>query len=491
MGGSPAADREAIKKAFQAPPSEHPVRVLVATDAAAEGLNLQKHCRYLVHYEIPWNPNRLEQRNGRIDRHGQPAPEVFVHHFLHENRSDSAFLETVVEKVGQMRRDLGSVAAVIEEGVERFMLGDSTLPIAAVTPRRSLESDVRQALADRRRLDHLHERIEQSRRELDIAPDRLRELLDSALRVEGHPELEAADGDLADRGALLRNPPPAWGPLAAQSVKDEKGRLLTLVFDPELARGRRDVALVHLNHPLLVRALATFRRNMFAQGVEACEQLARVSYEVFPDRLLPALHLVATARLVAVGTLGQKLHEELHHRLFRVSGDELVPTGSELLDVLGDGSFPSVPVPLSRQLERIAAAGRGLLTSVLVEIADEERRRVERDLDRHARDEEARLRELIDARRKEIRERIALYRKKHKSLDPAQMLLDLGSDWTLENAEQLSLDIRFLERRLERLDADRENEPQRARERYRLRDLAVFPLGLRFLVPGSTVGRGK
>ena len=63
----------AIKAAFQADPGRVPVRILLATDAASEGIDLQNHCPRLVHYEIPWNPNRLEQRNGRIDRHGQRA----------------------------------------------------------------------------------------------------------------------------------------------------------------------------------------------------------------------------------------------------------------------------------------------------------------------------------------------------------------------------------------------------------------------------------
>ena len=48
----------------------------------SEGINLQAHCHRLLHWEIPWNPNRLEQRNGRIDRHGQHAPEVDVFHFV-------------------------------------------------------------------------------------------------------------------------------------------------------------------------------------------------------------------------------------------------------------------------------------------------------------------------------------------------------------------------------------------------------------------------
>jgi len=63
-GDFPQAKREQIKREFNDPGS--PLRILVATDAASEGLNLQETCRYVVHYEIPWNPMRLEQRNGRV-----------------------------------------------------------------------------------------------------------------------------------------------------------------------------------------------------------------------------------------------------------------------------------------------------------------------------------------------------------------------------------------------------------------------------------------
>ena len=70
------------------------MRILLATDAASEGIDLQNHCYRLIHYEIPWNPNRMEQRNGRIDRHGQRAPAVQIYHFVgqgcREARSRSA-----------------------------------------------------------------------------------------------------------------------------------------------------------------------------------------------------------------------------------------------------------------------------------------------------------------------------------------------------------------------------------------------------------------
>ena len=77
-GGMKSDDRERVKAAFQHDPATSPVRILLATDAASEGIDLQRNCCRLIHNEIPWNPNRMEQRNGRLDRHGQRAPEVLV-----------------------------------------------------------------------------------------------------------------------------------------------------------------------------------------------------------------------------------------------------------------------------------------------------------------------------------------------------------------------------------------------------------------------------
>ena len=83
-GPTPPDEREEIKRAFNADPSKHPLRILIATDAAREGLNLQAHCGDLFHFDVPWNPSRMEQRNGRIDRKLQPQPEVCCHYFVYQ-----------------------------------------------------------------------------------------------------------------------------------------------------------------------------------------------------------------------------------------------------------------------------------------------------------------------------------------------------------------------------------------------------------------------
>jgi len=78
-------NRGEVIDAFNDP--RDPIRILIATDVASEGLNLQETARLVFHFDIPWNPSRLEQRNGRLDRHGQ-ARDVTVFHFTSEDDAD-------------------------------------------------------------------------------------------------------------------------------------------------------------------------------------------------------------------------------------------------------------------------------------------------------------------------------------------------------------------------------------------------------------------
>ena len=112
-------------------PDRDPIRILLATDAASEGIDLQRYCHRVIHYDIPFNPNRLEQRIGRVDRHGQ-AHEVEVSHFVGAGwesepegsyAGDLEYLSRVARKVATERQDLGSVNPVLAHAVEARMLG--------------------------------------------------------------------------------------------------------------------------------------------------------------------------------------------------------------------------------------------------------------------------------------------------------------------------------------------------------------------------------
>jgi hypothetical protein len=84
------------------------LRVLVATDCLSEGINLQEHFTGVLHYDLPWNPNRLEQREGRVDRFGQMAPTVKACLLYGaDNPIDGIVLEVLLRKVREIKRATG------------------------------------------------------------------------------------------------------------------------------------------------------------------------------------------------------------------------------------------------------------------------------------------------------------------------------------------------------------------------------------------------
>ncbi len=91
-------------------------RILVATDCLSEGINLQELFSAVLHYDLPWNPNRLEQREGRVDRYGQPSPRVKVIHFYGRNNPiDGVVLEVLLKKAREIHQTLGTAVPFPEE----------------------------------------------------------------------------------------------------------------------------------------------------------------------------------------------------------------------------------------------------------------------------------------------------------------------------------------------------------------------------------------
>ena len=118
-GATGSDRREEVKRAFNADPLLERLRILICTDAAREGINLQTRCSDLVHFDLPWNPARLEQRNGRIDRKLQPAKRIHCRYFRYEQREADIVLEALVRKTETIREQLGSVGQVIEERIAK------------------------------------------------------------------------------------------------------------------------------------------------------------------------------------------------------------------------------------------------------------------------------------------------------------------------------------------------------------------------------------
>src|SRR5690606_19257063 len=115
--------------------------IMLATDAGGESINLQ-FCNQMINYDIPWNPNKLEQRMGRIHRVGQKN-EVFVFNLVAQNTREGTVMTRLLEKMERMKEDLGAdlvynfIGEVIEEKFE------------------SLANLMQEAILNRERLDEV------------------------------------------------------------------------------------------------------------------------------------------------------------------------------------------------------------------------------------------------------------------------------------------------------------------------------------------------
>jgi SNF2 family DNA or RNA helicase len=111
--------------------NESDTRLLLATDAASEGLNLQRYCHIMVNYELPWNPNRLEQRIGRIHRYGQKRIAT-IYNLMIKGSKEAEIFKRLQEKIDTIRRQLGSMADVL--GVlQKVSLDDLILKVLAAS----------------------------------------------------------------------------------------------------------------------------------------------------------------------------------------------------------------------------------------------------------------------------------------------------------------------------------------------------------------------
>lgn len=88
--------------------AESEQRVLVCTDCLSEGVNLQDHFDAVIHYDLSWNPTRHEQREGRVDRFGQPKPKVrMITYYGVDNQIDGIVLDVLLRKHRQIKTSLG------------------------------------------------------------------------------------------------------------------------------------------------------------------------------------------------------------------------------------------------------------------------------------------------------------------------------------------------------------------------------------------------
>lgn len=243
--------------------------VLIATDVISEGMNLQHASNQIIHYELPWNPNRLEQRNGRVDRYGQTEAEVVIRTMVVEDKMDRAVLETLIRKAQQIREEYGFSPPYLDddEGVLQ-LIEDEGLDIGV--PQASLDqfaSDSRPSTATSAFDDETLERIQSEsfygHTDVDLSEVRRR-------REEAQRLLGGADAveEFVKSGLNLFDCPVQYNvdstleiEIAANQLRgpDIQAKYEQVTFDPERAARDADVEMLDIAHPLVQRLIESVK----------------------------------------------------------------------------------------------------------------------------------------------------------------------------------------------------------------------------------------
>lgn len=485
-GGMDTEKRERIKAEFQAPPDRSPVRILLATDAASEGIDLQLQCHRMVHMEIPFSPTRLEQRNGRIDRHGQPSPTVEIYHFVGEGyerstpgslEGDLDFLWRIAQKVNAIRDDLGAAGPVLAQQVEEAMLGTRRDVDEAAVERAKTKAS-RTALKLERNLREeirrLRAQLDASVEELGITPDAVARVVDVALELARQPRLTPLAGKPGCfRVGALSN---AWA-LAKIGLADPlTGKERPITFDHAIASRDRDVVLAHLQHRLVAQATRLMRAEIWKTGGE--KALNRVAACVAADQALAHTAALAHARLVVTGKDGHRLHEEVivaggyvrHGRFARIGV-------GEVKDVLRLATATRVDAATERSIAAQWGAIQDPLYRALESRAEEVTVSLERRLRERADADTATVEAVLNDLRKNIEAELANL----EGEAGRQLRLQFTTD---DERVQLDRDIAALRQRLRDIPTEIEREREAIRRRYSSPQYRLFPAAVTFVVPG-------
>jgi len=324
QGSTATEEREYIRSQFTADPAKEPVRVLLATDAAGEGIDLQTYCHQLVNFDIPFNPSRVEQRIGRIDRYGQhQEPQVF--HFVPVANSstyaaDLSFMERIARKIAQVEYDLGSANQVVGAEIQGHFGSrkQTRRKSRGVDANEVINSGLAGGLELNAELTRLEQGYGESRTAMHLDPANLRRVVDTALRINHQSSLAANHEFAQDTDAEVFTVPAlttGWhGTLRGLDTRLKPGELRPITFDASAAEGRADLVHVHLGHPIVQKAQRLLRRSLWSVD----SPLNRVTAVVVGD--LEESFVAALTRMVLVGRGGVRLHEEVFLAGVRLKG---------------------------------------------------------------------------------------------------------------------------------------------------------------------------
>jgi superfamily II DNA or RNA helicase len=470
QGATAPDEREYIRSQFTADPSREPVRVLLATDAAGEGIDLQTYCHRLVNFDIPFNPSRLEQRIGRIDRYGQ-AQEPQVYHFVpvldsSTYGSDLRFMEIIARKIAQVEYDLGSANQVVGEEIQAHFgkRARTKSKPRGIDTNEVINAALAGGLELNARLTQLEQGYDESRAEMHLDPSNLRRVVDTALRINHQAALIPNHDFAQDTDAEVFTLPlltAGWrDTLRGLDTRLDPGVLRPITFDPDAAEGRAGLVYVHLGHPIVQKAQRLLRSSLWSVD----STLRRVTAVVVDD--LDDSFVAAVTRMVLIGRGGVRLHEEVFLAGVRLRGRRAMAEerAEEALDkALDQENLTLADTRVRDQLCDLWNAPDAPLRARLEESmrtrAERKQSQVTEQLQRREAADAQRATEIFAAFRANLRDSLATLRAQE-----AESQEQLYTE--PEQLRQWHRDIEAMSRRLDELDDEEAREIAAIRDRY-------------------------
>jgi superfamily II DNA or RNA helicase len=470
QGATPPDEREYIRSQFTADPSSEPVRVLLATDAAGEGIDLQTYCHRLVNFDIPFNPSRLEQRIGRIDRYGQ-AQEPQVYHFVpvldsSTYGSDLRFMEIIARKIAQVEYDLGSANQVVGEEIQAHFgkRARTKSKPRGIDTNEVINAALAGGLELNARLTQLEQGYDESRAEMHLDPSNLRRVVDTALRINHQAALIPNHDFAQDTDAEVFTLPlltAGWrDTLRGLDTRLDPGVLRPITFDPDAAEGRAGLVYVHLGHPIVQKAQRLLRSSLWSVD----STLRRVTAVVVDD--LDDSFVAAVTRMVLIGRGGVRLHEEVFLAGVRLRGRRAMAEerAEEALDkALDQENLTLADTRVRDQLCDLWNAPDAPLRARLEESmrtrAERKQSQVTEQLQRREAADAQRATEIFAAFRANLRDSLATLRAQE-----AESQEQLYTE--PEQLRQWRRDIEAMSRRFDELDDEEAREIAAIRDRY-------------------------
>jgi hypothetical protein len=302
-GGVPVQTRKRIVEEFRDKPQ---INILLSSEVGSEGLDFQ-YCNTLFNYDLPWNPMKVEQRIGRLDRFGQKNPRINIYNLVIENSIEERIFLRLYERIGIFKEAVGDLEAI---------LGDEIRTISNQIFRTQLTPKQEERLADQAATNIIRRKQDMEEFEKDrmqfmgqdaifadevksaiesgkfVSEKEIRALVETFIRQNfSHTRLEDNDDDPTCalipgtdfvkymRDLIMRTR------AADQSAQEflrrlTVGKLIPLTYSSEIAFDRKLVDFITLKHPITLAA-ADYWENNPSQGLPVYQINVEADVEPF------------------------------------------------------------------------------------------------------------------------------------------------------------------------------------------------------------------